>query len=606
MCGINVVVGRDTSAIGTMSKATAHRGPDAAGIYEAPNVTLAHNRLSIIDLSKEANQPMKTPGGELAIVFNGEIYNFQSLRQRLHNKWEFKTRGDTEVLLAAYQEWGRDMMRHVEGMFAFAIWDDREQALFMARDRIGVKPLFFTKKDDVLYVSSELRAIIRGSKINLVSPDSLALYMGIRYVPGPDTMVAGIDKLPPGHSGWYQKGELIIERYWTPEVPSKTSISSDTVRDTVASAVKRQLVSDRPVGVFLSGGFDSTAVTYHAAQEIQNLKTYTSRFELEGVDVKKYNVDADRADMTAAIFGTTHQSCTITPNDVVEYLEDSFLALDEPVANTTTVSQYLLSKWMREDGVVVALGGDGGDELFAGYERHRLALAAHYYQSAPKFLRSFVARAHHKFHKLNVPLGPDFHTQLMCLKPNQYNSVVSGLSIQSSVHNVFTKAYSKGHIRQLHSLDQFMRADRETWLVDESLAHTDAMSMIHGLEIRVPLLDESLLQLTDSLPGTAKCTMFTGKKLIRDAYQGILPDYLYEGPKMGWFPPGAKWLRDSRIATYAHEVLSNGYYDGLSKYIDWDEARSMFDAHMGGSYHLNPLWNLLLIQVWARRNQVRC
>lgn len=589
-----------------MSDRTQHRGPDATGTFADRGVALAHNRLSIIDLSPEANQPLHSGDGRYVIVFNGEIYNYRELKNQLPN-WDFKTKSDTEVLLAAYATWGDEMFSRIRGIFAFAIWDTKMTTLILARDHLGVKPLFFVHENETLYFSSELRALIAGTGHNTVNQNSFANFIGLGYVPGPMSFIEGVQKLPPAHMAKLEKGTFSVRRYWTPRPPTVSMPTTADIQDTIHQAVTDQLVADRPVGIFLSGGFDSSILVHHASKAAESVRTFTSQFMLDGVDTDKYNLDAVRAKQTAAHYGTEHTTYTIRNADIQNNLERALLSLDEPIANATSVTQFLLSKWIREDGIVVALGGDGGDELFGGYQRHRYALAASYYQRLPSFVRTLGSALDQRLEKLNMLLGPSFHYQLMCQKENTYASALTGqCAVRETVQKIFAERYGREYITALHPLDQFMRVDRETWLVDESLARTDNTSMACGLEVRVPLLDVLVLELADGIQGTRKCTLRTGKRIIRDAYRGMLPDYLYEGPKQGWFSPGAKWLRDKEVLAFARNVLTDKYYSGLSDWIDWDGVSIMLEKHIEKrGYFLYPLWNLLVLQLWARENHVK-
>lgn len=608
MCGINGISESSHDLIIEMTKATAHRGPDATGIYTADGISLGHNRLSVIDLSDLANQPMHSPDKRFSLVFNGEIYNYRELRAELQLHWDFKTQSDTEVLLAGYAYWGREVLTKLKGIFVFAIFDAKDNSILLVRDQMGVKPLYYSIKNNVLYFSSELGGIINATGYRKLSQESFALYLSLNYVPSPHTLVEGISKLEPAHLLYFKDKKSHVERYWNPVKPTTTYASKTELYSVIGSGVKRQLVSDRPLGVFLSGGLDSSIVLHHAAQEIPHVRTFSVDFEMVSgaeSEASKFNSDAELALKTAKVYGADHTTFTLTLEDVRESLDSALLSLDEPIANATSVSQYLLSKWVREKGVVVALGGDGGDELFGGYTRHRIALGAAYFQLLPLLVQKSIGMLYPQGKKLGVPFGTPFHMQVLALKSGKYKDLFSIPNIEQSVKDFFDKKYQEDTFQGLGSIDQFMRVDRETWLCDESLSRTDRTSMAFGVEARVPLLDIDVVNFADSITGQHKFKPWSNKKILRDAYKAHLPEYLFKQPKRGWLSPGAKWLRDPVIRAYAEDVLSVGYYNGLNSLYNWELVKKQLSDHIEHKgYHLYPLWNILQLQVWARKYKI--
>ncbi|PJF20697.1 MAG: hypothetical protein CUN56_14860, partial [Phototrophicales bacterium] len=288
---------------------------------------------------------------------------------------------------------------------------------------------------------------------------------------------------------------------------------------------------------------------------------------------------------------------TITLDDIKQNLSTILSDLDEPVANPTAVSQWFLSKWVREAGVVVALGGDGGDELFGGYTRHRAMMAADYYQRLPKFMQKFGGLFHRRARKLMKPVGIDLHVELMAEKSETIADILySPFDPQVVAERFFSSYYEQAPVG-MHSLEQFMRVDRRTWLVEESLARSDRSSMTHGLELRVPLLDIDLVRLSDTISPYRKTTPWTGKKILRELYRSHLPEYLYNQPKRGWISPGAKWLRVPEIQSMVCDVCTPGHFSELDTVINWDAIHDMLDRHVSkGGYYLQPLWNLLALQ----------
>lgn len=593
-----------------MNAATVHRGPDGASVYETEGITLGHNRLAVIDLSSGGLQPMESSDGRYVIVFNGELYNYRELKDELTEQCVFKTASDTEVLLAAYSVWGDSMFEKLKGIFAFGIWDAVTKSLLLARDHMGVKPMYYSFEKGILTFSSELSAFTSGDAREL-DPEGLSFYIGMQYVPSPLSLVKGVRKLPAGHMLRYEAGNIHVTAY-SPLLISKNSgieTSKAGLYEVIDTAVERQLVSDRPLGIFLSGGLDSSIVLHHASKHMDKTRTFSVDFEMvSGAETEgeKFNADALLAKRTADIYGAEHTTYRISIEDIRSDLEVILESIDEPVANPTTISQYFLSKWVRKDGIVVALGGDGGDELFGGYTRHRMTMLAHHYQHTPKVFQALMSRVYPRAKKLGIPLGTALHLELMALKDKSLRGVVKGDVFQrKTLEDFFDGLYSL-YPKDFHPADTFMQVDRRTWLPDESLMRSDKTSMRHGVELRVPLLDVDVVAYADQISVKEKTTPFIGKKILRDTYKGHLPDYLFNQPKRGWISPGAKWLRDPVINAFAKQVFSDDYYGGLSDVIDWAVVRDMLQNHVDfKEYRLLPLWNLLALQIWARKNIVR-
>ncbi len=614
MCAINGITKNDAGGVAFMNERTAHRGPDGSRVWEGDGITLGHNRLAIIDLSDRALQPMESTDGRYVIVFNGEIYNYQELRVELQDAYNFKTESDTEVLMAAYARFGEAVLSKLRGIFAFGIWDKKERSLVLARDHMGVKPLYYRFSNGVLSFSSELCGLMNAKPV--LSSHAFALYTEFQYAPSDETLVCGINKLRPGHLIRYVNGEMKEAAYYDPilgigiperkEKSQGINVNKELV-DTIDTAVKRQLVSDRPVGMFLSGGIDSSIVLHHASKYTPHMRTFSVDFEMvhgaEG-ESTKFNTDAALAVQTAHQYGAKHTTYTLTINDIRSNLETAIQALDEPVANPTAISQYLLSKFVRNEGVVVALGGDGGDELFGGYTRHRMAMAAYQYQKLPEILRIGIGKLSTKSQKLNTPLLAPMHRMLMADKVAlAHNIFTKDLKLEETARSFLTSAYARAK-NDVHPVDTFMKVDRETWLPDESLARSDRSSMAHGLELRVPLLDLDVVAYADTLSVYTKTDPFTGKKVLRNAYRELLPEYLFNQPKRGWISPGAKWLRDPEILRFVEDVLSPQYYDGI-KLFNWPVIQALLHDHVERrGYYLYPLWNIIVAQIWARKNGV--
>jgi asparagine synthase (glutamine-hydrolysing) len=616
MCAINGITENNHGRVAVMNERTRHRGPDGSRIWEGSGVTLGHNRLAIIDLSDRALQPMKSASGRFTIVFNGELYNYQELKDELHLKgYRFTTESDTEVLMTAFEEWGEEMFPKLRGMFAFGVWEEATATLTLARDHMGIKPLYFREKNGVLAFSSELSAFT--GEDNILDSTALSLYLEFQYVPSPHTLIRGVEKLPPGYVLTYKNGVRTMRRYYAPEygtgVPrseeSTSPVTSRELYETIDGAVGRQLVSDRPLGMFLSGGLDSSIILHHMSLHAQDVRTFSVGFEMvQGAEHEheKFNADAQLAERTATHYGAQHTTYTLTLADVRNDLESILASLDEPVANPTAVAQHFLSKKVREDGVVVVLGGDGGDELFLGYTRHRMLMAAQYFQKLPKVAQKLLTKMNPRMQKLMTPLGAAFHVSIMANNEKTITPLLKhSLHPYAVAENYFNTLYTT--LGSTHDpIDAFMYVDRATWLPDESLHRSDRTSMAHGLELRVPLIDLSVVTLADRIPGSKKVTPFEGKQFLRNTYRSYLPEYLFSQPKRGWVSPGAKWLRDPEVLKQVEAILTPAYYDGLQELYDFERIQGLLRDHVDKrTYALYPLWNLLVLQVWAQKNSVR-
>jgi asparagine synthase (glutamine-hydrolysing) len=608
MCAINGVTKNDGTLVRRMNERTKHRGPDGSSLYESGGVTLGHNRLSIIDTSDASSQPMKSTDGRYVIVYNGELYNYRELRTELERVYTFTSTGDTEVLLAAYSVWHEAMFPRLRGIFAFAIWDTMTEELVLARDHMGVKPLYYMHEDGVLTFSSEIPALLVGKEHPTLNTTSLAFYLGMEYVPGPQTLVNGVTKLRPGQLLRYKNGTITTSTFLT---KSRTEgvVSSKEIYDTIDTAVKRQLVSDRPVGAYLSGGFDSSIVVHHMAKHSPHTRTYSVDFEAvqgQEEDSSKFNIDASLAEKTAAFYGTEHKKLTISLPDVRDTIENASKSANEPIANSTAITQFLLSDFVRRDGVIVVLGGDGGDELFGGYTRHRLATAAYLYQKLPHVLQRVGGMVYPRAGKLSTPFGTPLHKALMIKDEKKIQPfLLRDFDINTTVTHYFDEAYALMNTEGRHPIDTFMHVDRYTWLPDECFIRSDYAAMAHGIELRVPFVDLDVVALSDAISIWKKTLPHEGKRIIRSTYKPYLPSHLYHEPKRGWLSPAAKWFRDPVIHAFAKEVFSSGYYSGLDGVFDWKSVQNLLDAHVNKKgYYLYPLWNILVLQIWAREHGI--
>lgn len=604
MCSINGATRRDRELIERMNAATAHRGPDGTGVYERDEVTFGHNRLAIIDTSERGAQPMQSADGSLVITYNGELYNYRELRRELAG-YPFMSESDTEVILAAYARWGVACLERFNGIFAFGLWDDKKKELLLARDPMGVKPLYYFLRDGVVFFSSEIKALLEGGVSRTLDYDGFSCFMRIAAAPEPHTLLRDVKKLPSAHYVRVKGGTFTLVKYWDEGVRQQQYRPvrewQERIRETLERAVTRQLVSDRPVGVYLSGGIDSSAILASVVRAEGAARTYTVRFEVESArEEEKFNRDAVLAQQTASFFGTEHSEITLLRRDIVPLFERAMWHLDGPSRSATAIAQLALARETVRD-VTVVLGGDGGDELFGGYERYRLSRVMDLYQRLPESVRA-LSVVHSTLTKLNVPPGIERFAQFYFLKQRELDRVLTPPFRADYAFPFFAERFFASPNTPF--LEALLRADLHV-LTDGSLLRTDKLSMAVGLEARVPLLDKELIELAAQIPAAQKVSLFKTKKLFKDAVRSYLPSYLFKEPKRGWFAPSGMWLHQPDFYAYAKEVLSPSYYAATKPLFDWNGIAVALEEHYTRARPNRPLlWALLSFQVWARQYRV--
>lgn len=605
MCSINGCSFSDKSLVERMNARTRHRGPDDTGVYVDDHVTLGNNRLAIIDVSDAGHQPMTTEDGRYTIAFNGEIYNFKELRAEL-TQYHFKSDSDTEVILAGFAEWGTHIFEKLNGIFAIALWDTQKRQLLLARDRFGVKPLYYSALGNDILFSSEVKALFEDTRVpKQLHVESLPLYLRLGYMPGTQTLFSGVRKLKSGHVLSWKDGVHSLSSFTHASSNSEFDAADsvvDLVRNTVDTAVRRQLVSDRPVGLFLSGGFDSSIILDSMSRVQQSVDTYSVGFEVPNAsESAKFNADFNLARKTAGHYGARHHEYILGLRDLSTVLEGVVYHLDEPVGNATAIAQLALSRFAKES-VTVALTGDGGDELFGGYPRYLASRRMDAYQTyVPAAIRSILS-LHGALRKLDTPSGPERYKLFHFVKDEIISRIAPSLDADSPSAKVSEALKDFG---ATDWADQFMRLDRAWWLTEEALLRTDKMTMAAGLEARVPFLDNELVALADRVDSHEKVSLTGTKVVLKDAFRGRLPEYLYKEPKRGWFSPGAKWMRDKTFGAYVQETLSPSYTRATRDVFDWKVVQQMFEDHVERRrYNLPVLWNIAMLQMWARRFDV--
>jgi asparagine synthase (glutamine-hydrolysing) len=523
---------------------------------------------------------MTDASGRYTIVFNGEIYNFKDIRKELAYPW--RTESDTEVILAGYAAWGTEIFNRLNGPYALAIYDRDTGEIVLARDPMGINSLYVAETPKGWAFSSEIKGILECGMARTVDRDAFAMYMRTLYVPGPKTMFKGIEKFPAGTVGVIRSSVLqktaITYRALSTPLDWRDSAG---LKNAVTNAVARQLLSDRPLGIYLSGGIDSTTVLASAMTARKSMDTFSVSFALgEGEEAGKFNADADLARRTAKHFGATHHDFVIKPEEAFGLLDDAVYHLDEPIGNATAAAQIALSKFAREK-VVVALTGDGGDEVFGGYERYRLSRLIDLYQSIVPFTLPG------RFAKLNTKTAAERFALFHFQKDNEINDLLA--------HPLgMTKAFAHGN--------NLMEMDRSTWLVDEALLRTSKLGLAHAVEARPPLLDLELVAAAANLPFDRQVSYFDTKILLKRAFKDTLPEWVINQPKRGWFSPGAKWLRHPAFGAEVDKALTPGYAPGTDELFDWDGVTKALDEHRTrAKYRAPALINILMFQLWAKR-----
>ena len=613
MCGINGFNFSDPTLVRKMNSATAHRGPDESDVWVGDGVSLGHNRLAIIDLSPRGHQPMWDAVRELVIVFNGEIYNYQELRAELELEYQFQSQSDTEVILNAYKKYGADCVKKFNGIFAFAIYNPQTQDLFLARDHAGVKPLYYYQDGDRFIFSSEIKGILEHPVPRAVDQEAFNLFFQVLYVPEPFTMFAGIKKLPAAHYATVSGGKLNLFKYWQ-SAPAKPAESyhqtAVTIKNIFRDSVKHQLISDRPVGIFLSGGFDSTAVLGAATEfHTGSIKTFSVGFK-NSLDTEKFNADLVLARKTAKYYHTDHTELMIGPKDIWSALEKIVWHFDEPNFNATAGAIYLLAEEAKKS-VAVVLGGDGADELFGGYPRYHYSRLLSLYGRLGALGQAGIWLARKIGQKEtadHLTLEPNENRVLAFLaqKPALLAKIIAFEKLDLTAAQSYFKArYFSKPFLQPDFENYFMHIDREGWLIDESLVRTDKMAMAHGLEVRVPILDPRLIALSETIPVGWKFSAwqnprrFQGKKIWKEAIGEYLPPHVLNQPKRGWFTPMAKWLRGDLREPVA-EILAEAGKN--SAYFNAAAIEKIWQEHLTGqTYNLNSIWAIVMWQLWYNR-----
>ncbi len=620
MCGI---VGKinfdplqpvDRELIGRMSDSVRHRGPDDSGCWTSGNVGLGHRRLSIIDLSPSGRNPMCNEDGTVWIVFNGEIYNFLELRPVLESRGhKFRSHTDTEVILHAYEEYGKACVHQLRGMFAFAIWDCRTRQLLLARDRMGVKPLFYSANSSRLLFGSEIKAVVASGEVDL-SPDLASIHQFLLWqcIPSPRTGFQEIKKLPPASTLTWQEGKgMHIEKYWSPDyshpLPRRELELSHQVRSLMQEATELRLISDVPLGLFLSGGIDSACVLAAARKAIpEKVKTFSVAFGHKDFDESPY------ARLLAKHFDTDHHELRVEHEDV-HLLPQIAGLFDEPFADPSAIPTYYLARYTSQH-VKVALSGDGGDEAFGGYQRYLALKGLGILSKIPGAgLLSAVGPL-----LPNRPVGRSKQRYLRELlkivsRPprEQYEAIFRGMMEEER----WRSFYNHDFLKQLDVADRgtfmfgwdtagapddvtrAMASDTLSYIPEDLNVKVDICSMAFGLEVRAPFLDHKLVEFCARIPSSLKIHGTRQKHILKRAFQDELPPVILNRGKAGFSVPIREWFRNE-LRDFARDALL-ARESSLAEVFQMDKIKMMLDEHAAGKRNWHTqLWHVLILETW--------
>ncbi len=603
----------DPQQAARMAEALSHRGPDDAGLWHKGPAALAHQRLSILDLSPAGSQPFLSEDGRHVLVYNGEIYNFRELRTELEKTGHrFRTECDTEVLMAALCAWGEDAPRRLNGMFAFAFYDVAARRLLLARDRLGIKPLFYTLKGDTFAFASELHALASGGFVEgELDPAAVDAYFTYLYIPAPDTVFDGVKKLCPGELAVFEDGKLRVERYWrlryAPDSAWTLDTAAEAYRALLDDSVRLRRIADVPLGAFLSGGLDSSSVVATmSAMSGQPVKTFCIGFDDAHADELAY------ARTAAEHFDTDHTEAVLRP-DMVSLLPQLVRHFGEPFADSSALPTWLVSQVARSS-VTVALSGDGGDELFAGYTwTHMACRAGAYAYWVPAPLRGLVdlalrmAPASPLAGKLKrfsadsfLSAAERFRRRCTCLETGG-RAALYGPDFAREVAQTHVDRFLQhwAAAEGFSGEDRMLHQDTVMYLPDDILTKVDRMSMAHGLEARVPLLDHRIVEFAATLPFSLKYARGISKRVAKRAFRDTLPEPLLRQRKQGFAIPIQRWFREDLGVFYEETVLGS---DTLcAGVLRSDALRGLLERHRSRRENLgHQLWCVLVFELWLR------
>jgi len=629
MCGIlgqfNFKQSVDIHRFKAMRDTMPYRGPDSNGLWfdHDNKVALAHLRLSILDPSPAGHQPREEAEHNCVISYNGEVYNYLEIRAVLETKgYTFETGSDTEVVLKAYIEYGVDCLQHFNGMFAIAIWDGNKKELFLARDRLGIKPLYYLQNDDEFIFASETKAILKGlDKKPALNVQLIDSYMSFGYIPGENTLHQGIKRLMPGHYAVLKcdeptKNTLTITQYWDLKFNTKQDKGLDYYVDgskkLLESAIDLRLRSDVPLGIFLSGGIDSSAVVGLLADRVEEpLKTFSIGYDFgKGFDETPY------AQIIADKFKTDHHEIKITPAQFKEFIPEYIALMDEPVTEAAAISLFFVAKLAKEK-VTVALSGEGSDEIFAGYDLYQYMNVLDKYravvgQTGSNFFAGIANKVFGKSHKVSkyltmATLPIEKRYKGMSTYPDHEKEALYKPEFKAEIeteNQVSSRNYTKSLFEKTKNedaLSKMLYFDTKTWLVDDLLIKADRMSMAASLELRVPFLDYRLVEFAATIPSKHKIKKGEGKYPLKKMMEGILPNDIIYRKKMG-FPTPLKLMFQNELRAYAENLLLSAETK-LLQFFKKSRIEQLIKEHNNDKFdHHKTLWQLVVLEEWLRNN----
>ena len=619
MCGICGIYGKNANieVVRKMASTMLHRGPDDEGFLERPNVVLGHRRLSIIDLSEKASQPMRNEAGDIWLVFNGEIYNFQELRNELLKYGHrFNSDSDSEVIIHGYEQWGQNCLDHLRGMFAFAIYDEKEDILFLARDRLGEKPLYYFEGDGSFVFASELKAIIGSGLINKqISPTGLHHYLSFYSVPLPYTMIRGVNSLLPGHKIIVSSNGTRVERYWSLPEPGdqskekvKLEVAKEELRELVLESVRMRLISDVPLGAFLSGGIDSSIVVGLMSSLMSlPVNTYSVGFRGEGSEMSELKY----AKVLADRFSTDHSEVILTGKDVLNDLERIVSGIDQPSGDG--VNTYFVSKAAKES-MTVALSGLGGDELFAGYPHFAGFKLQHEEEHCVNRIFGHSAKRVAEVLPQNIRKRQPFRNmRYFGEKINKKYSLSRSVFWEDEKLRLYSDDYLSGNLKNLQDSSLFYsdieihandvvrsisKLELMGYMPNTLLRDTDAMSMAHSLEVRVPLIDHKLVEYVYLLPSDLKLNGNRSKYLLVEAFGDLIPKEILERKKTGFEIPMGYWLKNE-LKEIVDDVFSKESVANRGIF-DYNELRDIYRRFYDGRLGYMLIWMFVILELWMR------
>jgi asparagine synthase (glutamine-hydrolysing) len=620
MCGICGFSGDMTNYLGEsdlkeMLNVIVHRGPDDEGTYFKNNTALGMRRLSIIDL-ENGHQPIHNEEKDIYVVFNGEIYNFQSLRTDLIIKGhKFYTSSDTEVIVHLYEEYGDDFALRLNGMFAICIWDEKNRKLLLARDRLGIKPLYYAFKNNTIIFASEIKSLLKCSILDSeLNYNKIGTLLSYRYIPGNETMFKDIFEVLPGNILIYHNKNIKIKKYWDIEFKDNPDIEEEfyyenKLLNLIDSSINKRIISDVPIGIFLSGGLDSTIILSEVSKFYdKSIKTFSVGFEKPKTktNINDYS-ELALSKKTAKYYGTEHHEYIIKPDEVVDNLKNIIWYMDEPLSDPTAIPLYFLSR-LAKKYVKVVLSGEGADEIFAGYTVYREPNAIKKYNQLPNLLKDLIELLNNN---LQINFGKNFLIRAklpvlkrykgvgMTFKDDEISNLLSGdlqaLWIKDKKSDEYLNSFY--HMPQWKDeINQMLYFDQKVWLPKDVLIKSDKMTMANSIELRVPFLDYKIVEFASSLPSSLKYKGNNEKYILKKTFKDVLPSFILNRQKNG-FPIPLSSLLNSELKNFAKDILfsqkslSRGYFN--AKYIE-----RLFKDYDSSSYKGRQIWLLLTFELW--------